>query len=231
MMSEVSAERRFALIGTVLGLVNKDTALVIDKLKVLNFLPNDTDTGVVVTALSNAVMKSTMDGKGAGSTLNFTALNKNINEMSYLLPISLPPFYSLIIRTLTILEGLALSVDPNFRLIKGAYPFIAKQVLLNQAGNDSDADSQREMNNLLSSIMIDKDTQRIKWDVVEQFVSISSYADKALEGDYEAFKTAQSRADFIKAYGKQGADVDAKVNTPRSLFGQDKKKRTKITCH
>lgn len=29
-----------------------------------------------------------------------------------------PPFYSLIVRTLTILEGLALFVDPDFRLIK-----------------------------------------------------------------------------------------------------------------
>ena len=34
--------------------------------------------------------------------------------------------YSLIIRTLTILEGLALYVDPDFRLVRGAYPFIGR---------------------------------------------------------------------------------------------------------
>ena len=223
MMSDVPAERRFALIGTVLGLVNKDIPLVINNLKTLNFLPDDTDTDIVVAALGNAVMKSTTGGKGAGSTLNFTALNKNINEMSYLLPISLPPFYTLIIRTLTILEGLALSVDPSFRLVKGAYPFIAKQILLNQAGNGSDVGSQREMNKLLSSIMIDRETQRIRWDKLEQFVSISSYADRALEGDFTALKSAQSRADLIKTYSKQDKSVDSPGETTRRLLqGQGK---------
>jgi aarF domain-containing kinase len=51
-----------------------------------------------------------------------------MNQLSDLLSFRIPPFYSLIVRTLTILEGLALSVDPDFRLIRGAYPFIAKQV-------------------------------------------------------------------------------------------------------
>lgn len=37
-----------------------------------------------------------------------------------MLTFRVPPFYSLIVRTLTILEGLALFVDPDFRLIKVA---------------------------------------------------------------------------------------------------------------
>ena len=146
----------------------------------------------------------------------------------------LPPFYTLIIRTLTILEGLALSVDPKFRLVKGAYPFIAKQILSNQGktassplksaayteeremerereweregersgrgrGSGSAADrmawsaglgaasaegleASAEMNKLLTSIMINKNTGRIRWDKLEQFVSISANADKALAG-------------------------------------------------
>ena len=205
MMSDVPAERRYALIGTVLGLVNKDIQLVIDNLKKLDFLPDETNTDEVVTALKDAFVKSTTGGNGRGSSLNFTALNKNINEMSYLLPISLPPFYTLIIRTLTILEGLALSVDPSFRLVKGAYPFIAKQVLANQA-NSSDAASREEMNRLLSSIMVDQKTQRIRWNKLEQFVSISSYADKAAGGDFAALKKAQNRADLIKTYSRQDSE-------------------------
>ena len=42
---------------------------------------------------------------GQGSSLNFTKLSQSINSISYLLPVKLPPFYTLIIRTLTILEG------------------------------------------------------------------------------------------------------------------------------
>lgn len=39
-------------------------------------------------------------------------------SMLKVLTFRVPPFYSLIVRTLTILEGLALFVDPDFRLIK-----------------------------------------------------------------------------------------------------------------
>ena len=118
MMSEVPADQRFALIGTVIGLVNKDISLVIQNLKKLDFFPPETNEELVVSALTAAVMNATDDGEG--SSLNFTKLSRNIDSISNILPFRLPPFYSFIIRTLTILEGLALYVDPSFRLIKGA---------------------------------------------------------------------------------------------------------------
>jgi len=40
-----------------------------------------------------------------------------------------PAFFSIIIRSLTILEGFALSVDKNFRLVRGAYPYVLAQLL------------------------------------------------------------------------------------------------------
>ena len=40
-----------------------------------------------------------------------------------------PPFFTVIIRSLTILEGFALSVDPKFRLVRGAYPYVLAQLL------------------------------------------------------------------------------------------------------
>jgi hypothetical protein len=51
MMCEVPAARRYALIGTVLGLVNKDLPLVVDCLKKLELLPPQTDAAGVVVAL------------------------------------------------------------------------------------------------------------------------------------------------------------------------------------
>jgi len=200
MCCDVPASRRYALIGTVLGLVNKDIPLVIDNLKTLELLPPETDTMAVVGALEGAVLNATQDGS-SGSTLNFTSLNQNLESLSSsgLLPFSLPPFYTLIIRTLTILEGLALSVDPSFRLVRGAYPFIAKQILQNP---------EPEMQALLRAVMITPEG-RIRWDKLEQFISISSNADAAVRGDFSALKSAQSRADLVKKYsGAEEARVE-----------------------
>ena len=170
MMSSVSAKDRYALIGAVLGLVNKDLSLVVFNLKKLNFFPPETDVDVVVEALSSALANSTT--KDQVSSLNFTQLNQNVMSISFLLPIRLPPFYTLIIRTLTILEGLALYVDPSFRLIRGAYPFIAKQLL------SSDAP---ELGKLLQAVIVNKEG-RIRWMKLEQFISIASNADAAIDG-------------------------------------------------
>jgi predicted unusual protein kinase regulating ubiquinone biosynthesis (AarF/ABC1/UbiB family) len=135
MMCTVPPEERYALVGATLGLQNRDVRLVASSLVKMGFLPDESSMDVVVPALERAVNEAS-DGQGA-SRLNFTKLNTNVNALSAELQFRVPPFYSLIVRTLTMLEGLALSVDPDFRLVMGAYPYIAKQVrtLFRRLGN------------------------------------------------------------------------------------------------
>lgn len=45
----------------------------------------------------------------------------------------MPAYYALILRSLTVLEGLALSADPNYKLLGRAYPYMAKRLLLDPA--------------------------------------------------------------------------------------------------
>jgi aarF domain-containing kinase len=40
-----------------------------------------------------------------------------------------PPYYALILRSLTVLEGLALYTDPNFKVLAASYPYFAKRLL------------------------------------------------------------------------------------------------------
>jgi aarF domain-containing kinase len=55
-------------------------------------------------------------------------INK-LGDVMYAFPFSLPPFYIAIIRCLGVLEGLAIQVDRNFRIINDAYPYIASRLL------------------------------------------------------------------------------------------------------
>ena len=99
-------------------------------------------------------------------------------------------------RTLTILEGLALYVDKDFKLVKGAYPFIARQLLSSPSS---------ELKELLRTVILTPQG-RIRWDRLEQFISIAGSADKAMQGDFNALKTAQERSDIVKAFrGQQQA--------------------------
>jgi len=50
--------------------------------------------------------------------------------MMYELPFSVPAYYALIIRSMVTLEGIAIGIDPDFKVLSKAYPYIAKRLLI-----------------------------------------------------------------------------------------------------
>ena len=53
----------------------------------------------------------------------------DMSGVMYKFPFRLPPYYALIIRSLLTLEGIALSVDPNFKILGAAYPYFARRLM------------------------------------------------------------------------------------------------------
>jgi len=191
MMANVTEEKRYGLIGTLLGLQNKDIGLVAENLVTLGFLPDETQLDVVVPALENAIADAS-GGRGT-SRLNFTRLNENVQEISYLLPFRIPPFYATIVRTLTILEGLALNVDPDFRLIRGSYPYVARQILESNSW---------ALQRLLQRFLMTPQG-RIDWKRLEQLLQLASAASS---NDYATFKKAQKKSDLRRFYNRTLVD-------------------------
>jgi predicted unusual protein kinase regulating ubiquinone biosynthesis (AarF/ABC1/UbiB family) len=93
--------------------------------------------------------------------MNFASLQTELDSISRenVLKFSTPPFFTIIIRTLTILEGLALSVDPDFRLVKGAYPFVLAQLFNKDVGSEQGSNCPPELQRLLRRVLVDKDTK------------------------------------------------------------------------
>ena len=61
--------------------------------------------------------------------LNFKTITDGLGGVLYAYPFSVPGYYALILRSLTVLEGLALSTDPKFKVLAKAYPYIARRLL------------------------------------------------------------------------------------------------------
>ena len=49
--------------------------------------------------------------------MDFKSVTDDMSGVMYKFPFKLPPYYALIIRSLLTLEGIALSVDPNFKIL------------------------------------------------------------------------------------------------------------------
>ncbi len=48
-------------------------------------------------------------------------------------PFRVPAYYALILRSLTVLEGLALQADSEYKLLAKAYPYMARRLLTDPA--------------------------------------------------------------------------------------------------
>ena len=141
MMSQVSAEQRFGLIEAIVHLVNRDfTALSKDYVR-LGFLTEDIDFEGIVPALSEVF--NPPEGQSL-TQMDFKDMTDQLSQIMYDYPFQVPAYYALIIRSLVTLEGIALSVDPNFKVLAVAYPYGANRLL-----NDSAPELRMALKDLL----------------------------------------------------------------------------------
>ncbi|XAR61487.1 Cadmium-transporting ATPase [Bertholletia excelsa] len=126
MMSETPEEARSAIIGHVVHMVNRDYEAMARDYYALDFLSTDVDVSPIVPALQNFfddALTLTV------SELNFKTIVDGLGAVFYQYPFNVPAYYALILRSLTVLEGLALYADPNFKVLAASYPYFAKRLL------------------------------------------------------------------------------------------------------
>jgi hypothetical protein len=74
------------------------------------------------------------DALGASvAELNFKSITDQLSALMYEYPFRVPAYYALIIRSLVTLEGIAIHVDPEFKVLSKAYPYISKRLLTDPA--------------------------------------------------------------------------------------------------
>jgi hypothetical protein len=132
MMAETPPDARYAIIAHVVHLVNRDYEEMAQDYYRLGFLDRSVDVRPIVPALAaffDDVLGATV------STLNFKTITDGLGAILYAYPFDVPAYYALILRSLTVLEGLALSTDPEFKVLAAAYPFFASRLL----GDDAPA--------------------------------------------------------------------------------------------
>ncbi len=130
MMSEIRPAQRYGLIEAIVHLVNRDfEGLAQDYVK-LEFLTPDTDLTPIVPAFARVF------GSALGASvaeLNIKSITDELSGLMYEYPFRVPAYYALIIRSLVTLEGIAIRIDPNFKVLSAAYPYVAKRLLTDPA--------------------------------------------------------------------------------------------------
>ncbi|MEH1885093.1 MULTISPECIES: ABC1 kinase family protein [unclassified Nostoc] len=130
MMSEIKPPQRYGLIEAIVHVVNRDfEGLAKDYVK-LDFLSPETDLTPIIPAFARVFA----DAQGASvADLNIKSITDELSALMYEYPFRVPPYYALIIRSLVTLEGIAIFIDPNFKVLSEAYPYVSKRLLTDTA--------------------------------------------------------------------------------------------------
>jgi len=126
MMDSISDSDRLTLTGAVVHLINRDFESLAHDFVALGFLNPRTDLAPIVPALEQVLGGALGDNVGS---FNFKAITDRFSELMYDYPFRVPARFALIIRAVVSQEGLALRLDPSFRIIRVAYPYVAKRLL------------------------------------------------------------------------------------------------------
>lgn len=163
MMDQLSESMKETIASAVVQLMNRDyEGLAIDFVN-LGFLTPDTDIRPIIPALETVL------GKAIGesvSDFNFKTITDEFSELMYEYPFRLPAKFALIIRSLITQEGLALSLNPKFRIVEVSYPYVSQRLLTGE--------SPQLRRRLLDVLIRDG---KFQWDRLENMIEIASSDD------------------------------------------------------
>ncbi|AHB89499.1 ABC1 family kinase-like protein [Thermosynechococcus sp. NK55a] len=185
MMSEIAPEQRYGLLNAIVHIVNREYESLAYDYVHLGFLTPDTDLEPIIPALALVFE----DALGASvSELNIQRIFDRLSEVMYEYPFQVPAYYALIVRSLLTMEGIAMGVDPNFKVLSAAYPYIAKRLL---------TDPAPELRTSLTNLLL-KDGQ-FRWTRLENLLR------NARESrDYDFNVVLEQALDFL--FSERGAE-------------------------
>ena len=134
---------------------------------------------ILVPRLRQA-LKNATGGTNKASDMSFSKLQVELDLISRdkVLKFKIPPSITIIIRSLTMLEGFAFDVDPNFRLIRGAYPYVLKQLL----SPEGTADIPKALDELLVRILtVNGEKREVEWGRLRDLLVLAEKASRSYD--------------------------------------------------
>jgi predicted unusual protein kinase regulating ubiquinone biosynthesis (AarF/ABC1/UbiB family) len=159
MMDQLEQDAKETIAGSIVHLINKDYESLAANFVKLGFLTPDTDITPIIPALEevlgNAMGESVKD-------FNFKTITDCFSGLMFEYPFRLPAKFALIIRSLVTQEGLALTLNPDFKIVEIGYPYVAQRLLKGETP---------EMRRRLLEVLF-KDG-KIQWQRLENMIGIA----------------------------------------------------------
>lgn len=192
LMTEITDDQKYGMIEAIAHLINRDYSEIGQDFINLDFIPKGTDTTPIVPALTK-VFDVALAGGGAKS-INFQELAADLAVITFEYPFRIPSYFALVIRAISVLEGIALVGNPNFAIIDEAYPYIARRLM---------TDKSPRLRAALRYMVYGKEGQFDAENLIDLLQALEKFSAVRNDGDGSAFKV-----DGVRGNKKVGSAGD-----------------------
>jgi predicted unusual protein kinase regulating ubiquinone biosynthesis (AarF/ABC1/UbiB family) len=178
MMDQLDLETKENLVDSVVHLINRDYEQLGNDYVRLGFLRPNEQMAPIVAALES-VLGDIMSEKVGD--FNFKVVTDRFSKIMYEYPFSLPAKFALIIRSVVTQEGVALSLNPDFKIVQVAYPYIARRLL---------TDESQSLRQRLLEVLFKND--KFQWARLENLIAIAKS-----DGEFDIMPTAKLGMQYL----------------------------------
>jgi len=140
LMADVPIQDTRTMTKTIVHLMQGDVPGLVQDAIELGFLPENVDKESLTPtlqkvfdsaqlALTDQVKQGLTFKAIQGRRKQFWAVSFDLNKIFYLYPFLVPEYFALITRAMIVLEGIAVTGDPDFDLFRSAYPYSLKRAV------------------------------------------------------------------------------------------------------
>ncbi|KAG0447861.1 hypothetical protein HPP92_028111 [Vanilla planifolia] len=156
-------EHQIAMLASIIHIVNGDWGALVYDLTSMDVVRPGTNLRSVTKDFVDALGEvNYIDGI---PDIKFSLVLGKILSIALKYQFRMPPYYTLVLRSLASLEGLAVAADQKFQTFRAAYPYVVKKLLY---------DNSKAARRILYSVVFNN-RREIQWKKMLLFLEIGSF--------------------------------------------------------
>ncbi|KAL9227048.1 hypothetical protein vseg_002789 [Gypsophila vaccaria] len=162
LMCQMERKHQFAMLAAIIHIVNGDWASLVQALSEMDVVKPGTNIRIVTMELENALGE--VEFKDGIPDVKFSKVLGKIWTVALKYHFRMPPYFTLLLRSLASLEGLAIAADEKFKTFEAAYPYVVRKLL---------TDNSYASTKILHSVILDK-RREFQWRRLALFLRVGA---------------------------------------------------------
>ncbi|KAL3339433.1 hypothetical protein AABB24_028177 [Solanum stoloniferum] len=162
LLCRVKRKHQYAMLASIVHIVNGDWESLVLDLSEMDVVKPGTNLRLVTMDLEVALGE--VELKGEIPDIKFSRVLSKIVSVAFKYHFRMPPYFTLLLRSLASLEGLAVAGDPTFKTFEAAIPYVVRKLL-----SDNSVASRK----ILHSVVLNR-KKEFQWQKLALFLRVAA---------------------------------------------------------